>query len=62
MYALVVAFEHVGERVTDDWVRERVVQLYRQMMEVLLLHIRQKRYNLKEMRRLCYCLNKYRFY
>lgn len=46
----------------DDWVRERVVQLYRQLNEQLLMHIRQKKYNLKEMRKLTYCLNKYKFY
>lgn len=46
----------------NDWVRERVVQLYRQLNEMLLLHTRQKKYNLKEMRRLAHCLYKYKFY
>lgn len=62
MFALVTAFEHVNERVANDWVRERVVQLYRQLAEVLLMHIRQRRYNLKEMRRITFCLSKYKFY
>ena len=37
------------------------MQLYRQLNEMLLLHVKQKRYNLKEMR-LTFCLDKYKFY
>lgn len=45
----------------NDWVREKVVQNYRQYKDVLILHIRQKKYNIKEVRKICFCLYKYNF-
>lgn len=47
------------EKFPGTWLEQKTVHIYRQLFDITILHIKQRRYNLKEIREIVHCFHKY---
>lgn len=59
VFGIITGFKHIKEKFSGTWLEQKTVHIYRQLFDVTLLHMKQRRYNLKEMREIVHCFHKY---